>query len=428
MICCEACMHGAGVRSSEFGTDDDGTCRRDFSGSDGITSRALIGELEFGMVNGVRVRDRSFIKPLKDRLEREGVLHKRLKIVKEDGGNGVVIPLDPSADVPSDVAGQFELVELADGVSLEKEGKLPISKWSLYPPMALLPYNCPELTQEQAELVSRALNVSHIARNSPISDQNDIVRKPHIVPMYGDFGPAPTPESIHRPSQEDFEAAFWATSVQNGIHQCWAPRYTMFSRGNIHEKTRVLNSFASQTSIRDHVVVDMYAGIGYFALAYAAQGPHRVFCWEINPWSVHGLVKGAQLNNWPIRVIQHNEEYIQKENDFIVVFLEDNKNAVKRLNNVSKPISHINLGLLPHSKLAWKDSLSLASKNTSSPCIIHIHENVHQHCLPTYPQQTLLALQSINPNLQITFLHLEKIKTFAPAVWHICADYKISPS
>ncbi|KAA8914778.1 hypothetical protein TRICI_002837 [Trichomonascus ciferrii] len=378
------------------------------------------------MVNAVRVTDKSCIKPLKDRLEREGVLHKRLKIAQDDGGTGFLIPLNSSAEIPADITDQFELVKIADDVPLEEQKKLPISKWSLYPPMALLPYNCPDITTKQAEMVAKTLNVSHIARNSPISDQNDIVRKPHIVPIYGDFGPEPTPESVEHPSKDDFEHAFWASSVQNGIRQCWAPRYTMFSRGNIHEKTRVLNSFASQATIKDHVVVDMYAGIGYFALAYAAQGPHRVFCWEINPWSVHGLVKGAQLNNWPVRVIQHDEEYIENENDFIIVFLEDNKNAPRRLNELSKPITHINLGLLPHSKLAWQDSLSMASKNTSSPCIIHIHENVAQEDLPTYPQQTLITLQSLNPNLQISFLHLEKIKTFAPAVWHICADYKIS--
>lgn len=379
------------------------------------------------MVNAIRVTDKSCIKPLKDRLKLEGLLHKRLKIVGAGDGMGFLIPLSPSAQAPSDITDVFELVELTDDSVSEEDRTLPVSKWSLYPPMALLPHNSPDLTRNQAEQVANTLSVTHIARNSPISDKNDIVRKPHVVPIYGDFGPEPTTESIERPSQEDLENAFWASSVQNGIHQCWAPRYTMFSRGNIHEKTRVLNTFASQATIKDHAIVDMYAGIGYFTLAYAAQGPHRVYCWEINPWSVHGLVKGARLNRWSVRVIQHNEEYVEDSNDFIVIFLEDNKNAPKRLRKITRQITHINLGLLPHSKLAWADSLSMASKNTSSPCIIHVHENVSQDNLSTYPQQTLHALQEINPTIHISFLHLEKIKTFAPAVWHICADYRISP-
>ncbi|KAK6858721.1 S-adenosyl-L-methionine-dependent methyltransferase [Apiospora arundinis] len=82
----------------------------------------------------------------------------------------------------------------------------------------------------------------------------------------------------------------------------------MFRRGNIKEKARVL-SFHEPTDPSLHHramslgelcnkwAVDMYAGIGYFVFSYAELGM-RVLCWELNPWSVEGLRRGALANGW----------------------------------------------------------------------------------------------------------------------------------
>src|SRR5690606_6675835 len=82
--------------------------------------------------------------------------------------------------------------------------------------------------------------------------------------------------------------------------------------------------------------VDLYAGIGYFAFSYARLGL-RVLCWEVNPWSVEGLRRGAEANGFGVRVMMPpspppNEEEeddslgidLTTAQERIIVFLEDN--------------------------------------------------------------------------------------------------------
>lgn len=205
----------------------------------------------------------------------------------------------------------------------------------------------------------------------------NILRSPSGLRMlYGDFGPSePSPPSLSpsstptggeggreserkREEADFFSRAFWVSTKQNGITQTWAPRWTMFSRGNIKEKARLLSFHDdnddnnedkdddddqativvkenatqrpvmtdSQEEKRNHeyqdqrnnnrrahrvvpaerradgLVVDLYAGIGYFAFCYAALG-FRVLCWELNAWSVEGLRRGAEANGWGVRVV-----------------------------------------------------------------------------------------------------------------------------
>jgi tRNA wybutosine-synthesizing protein 2 len=128
--------------------------------------------------------------------------------------------------------------------------------------------------------------------------------------------------------------ALWVATRQNGIAQVWAPRWTMFSRGNVKEKGRLLafhddggqqdapplgeDGVEAQRRRRRRAAVaaalppqtrgeawavDLYAGIGYFAFSYARLGM-RVLCWELNAWSVEGLRRGARANGWGVRVVR----------------------------------------------------------------------------------------------------------------------------
>ena len=122
-------------------------------------------------------------------------------------------------------------------------------RWSLYPPLILLPQlsfsslewkeYLTSLPDDYRDLfyaqITSSLKATHLAINAPI--QSTEIRSPCITPLHGDFGPIVT----GNPTKDDYDIAFWATSTQNGIKQTWAPLYTMFSRGNITEKARVLN-------------------------------------------------------------------------------------------------------------------------------------------------------------------------------------------
>ncbi|KAI1164748.1 S-adenosyl-L-methionine-dependent methyltransferase [Nemania serpens] len=239
-------------------------------------------------------------------------------------------------------------------------------------------------------------------------DSENILRSPSGMRLlYGDFGPSkPSPSpSLSASStprgreggggkkeESDFSRAFWVSTKQNGITQTWAPRWTMFSRGNIKEKARLLSfhddaddndddgvtedendAADEQKQSRRHqrsnhagaVAVDLYAGIGYFAFCYAALG-FRVLCWELNAWSVEGLRRGAEANGWGVRVVvpagrgrgagggnEGEDEREEKEEDkaedeeemlrnvlagdeTIIVFLEDNKRAARRIRKLDE--------------------------------------------------------------------------------------------
>jgi tRNA wybutosine-synthesizing protein 2 len=83
-----------------------------------------------------------------------------------------------------------------------------------------------------------------------------------------------------------------ATHVENGIRYRFDASRVMFSSGNVHERMR-----AGQLPARGETVVDMFAGIGYFALPLAVHArAARVHAIEKNPVSYRYLVENAQLN------------------------------------------------------------------------------------------------------------------------------------
>ncbi|KAK3899597.1 S-adenosyl-L-methionine-dependent methyltransferase [Staphylotrichum tortipilum] len=241
-------------------------------------------------------------------------------------------------------------------------------RWVIYEPMALLPSNSftapawravlssPTLPKEPLwTSILRELSpprgpfLTHLAINEGIplhlqkkagqtegdetAAEENLFRAPtNLQPLHG--FPASIP-STTSPSPADLDAALWVSTKQNGLVQTWAPQHTMFSRGNVKEKARLLEfrdrhaQLASQdppsayqytprhpedqdptwaaasspqrNPTKGKWAVDLYAGIGYFAFCYAALGL-RVLCWEVSPWSVEGLRRGAAANGFSVRV------------------------------------------------------------------------------------------------------------------------------
>lgn len=318
------------------------------------------------------------------------------------------------------------------------------SRWSLYAPMVLFPCktfetevwttylsrleNCQQEYFWQSLLTQQFHGCTHVAVNHPIPESDTMRRPQNLLPLYGDFGPAPNDKL---PDENDFSVAFWCHTKQNGVHQIWAPRHTMFSRGNIKEKARVLNDF---TDIEDKVCVDLYAGIGYFTFSYLKRGAKHVFCWEINPWSVKGLRKGMEANGFKYQVIMPHESITRYDPSVrAYIFQESNEFACERLKGFvslteSKlAITHINLGLLPSSRPSWAPSLDIVKDySLETSTLLHVHENVETVECQNFLQKLKCELTEIaaSPS-RIEPCHLEKIKTFAPDVWHICADMRV---
>ncbi|KAG0645768.1 tRNA wybutosine-synthesizing 2 [Hyphodiscus hymeniophilus] len=357
-----------------------------------------------------------------------------------------------------------ELVESL-GLSIERLLDAAPKRWVVYPPMVLLPsgsfgddHNALTRGLEEEhrnglwrEVVARIGKkegkgiLTHLAANSGIplnkrdgEETENFLRSPSgLVMLYGDFGPGLISRE-GRPSREDFERAFWVSTKQNGIIQVWAPRWTMFSRGNVKEKARLLEFHSSQDlrsrkvgkeELVKQVVADMYAGIGYFVFSYMGMGIGRVLGWELNSWSVEGLRRGALANGWSIKVVTVGEEWVDS-GERIVIFEEDNKEALARLIH-GRPdtlgtVSHVNGGLLPTSEASWKMSLDILGGNGW----LHLHENVGVNDveLRRVEIEGMFRewLRGKGDAREVTIEHVEFVKTFAPNVWHCVFDVHIS--
>ena len=345
--------------------------------------------------------------------------------------------------------------------------------YKIYPPLLILVASDFGLLEAATDLTSSSIEfsslyemlceefgVTHIALNAPIPanllekpNVEEIVRSPQhlddvqspplnilrsptgLAPLYGDFGPA-LPIN-HTPTEADFQSALWCTARQNAIFQTWAPRYTMFSRGNVKEKARILglDSLTEkrlESKIQEVSAVDLYAGIGYFAFSYAKAGVGKVLCWEINPWSVEGFRRGAEANKWNVYIIKSGDPVsIEKyEGAGIVVFEESNEYAAARIDGIRgeiPPVKHVNCGYLPSSKDGWETALQVLD---STGGWIHAHENIAKRDIESRRAEIVGIFEGLARKrfeAKVECEHVELVKSYAPGVMHCVLDIAISP-
>lgn len=197
----------------------------------------------------------------------------------------------------------------------------------------------------------------------------------------------------------------------------------MFSIGNITEKLRIASFDCS-----DEVVVDLFAGIGYFVLPYLihAKAKHVHAC-EINPNSVEALKVNLKSNGVEDRCTVH---------------FGDNRSTCP-----FDVADRVNLGLIPSSELSW-ETACLALKNDSGG-VLHIHANIdsknqkteqgnsikNQFKYPEWELWTNYAISTIEQlfvklkkrNWVVKFIHLEHVKSYAPHVDHVVLDLDCRP-
>ncbi|KAL4727389.1 S-adenosylmethionine-dependent methyltransferase [Fusarium chlamydosporum] len=320
-------------------------------------------------------------------------------------------------------------------------------RFTVYEPMALLPTGsftssawstllhnvgkdaCQQLWSGILERISMQGKeaLTHLAVNEGIPLHKDgeeldenVRRSPSgLRTLYGNFGHQDA--SAEEPSQEDFEKTLWVSTKQNGIFQTWAPRWTMFSRGNVKEKARLLDM--GDKTLEGTWAVDLYAGIGYFVFSYARLGM-RILCWEINPWSVEGLRRGAIANRWGVRIVQGEDlalstQEIVNGGEQIIVFLESNEEALRRIQSlqgtgVARDVRHINCGFLPTSEPTWRDTWDISAP--AAQTWLHLHENVGAIDTETRRNEIQRKFDDWSQGTDRTAKagHIEQVKTFAP--------------
>ncbi|KAL8957747.1 MAG: hypothetical protein Q9183_005978 [Haloplaca sp. 2 TL-2023] len=299
-------------------------------------------------------------------------------------------------------------------------------------------------------------NIERHPITSDAEPEPNILRSPtNLTPLHGDFGKPGVPSR-----SQNLREAFWVSAVQNRITQSWAPLHTMFSRGNISEKARLL-SLDSVTTLRykQFTAVDLYAGIGYFAFSYAkAASGCKVLCWELNRWSIEGLKRGAQHNGWSTRVIENGDEENHLFGDRytedgkrktieerILVFYRSNTCAVRAVDALREripPVRHVNCGYLPTSRDSWRTAFDVLDKDLGG--WIHAHENVsvkeiERRRVEIVESFTDLAKSYLTRSdwsavfntecqpFSVECQHVERVKTYAPGIIHCVFDIAFLP-
>lgn len=270
----------------------------------------------------------------------------------------------------------------------------------------------------------------------------------------------------HRTPQVDMLLGIdtWVCHIDNKIRYCYDITKCMFSAGNITEKIRM-----AQLVCSEEVIVDMFAGIGYFTLPLLvhAKAKHVHAC-EWNPHAVEALKRNIQEN---------------KVNKRCTVYEGDNRKVCPR-----GVADRIVMGLIPSAMGSIEPACRALRYGSAG--VLHIHHNVdsniarrehspncqqsltnslieHQHeSLPTmqtteqdniddslriscnkrailpewlsWARETASIVKEVMNNIyredrmspiefQTHILHIEKVKSYAPHIDHMVLDLKVEP-
>lgn len=237
-------------------------------------------------------------------------------------------------------------------------------------------------------------------------------------------------------SDDNHDNMNWITVTEQGIRQSFDVTQVMFSRGNISEKIR----FGTQLVQTGDVVLDLYAGIGYYTLPALLQGgASYVYACEWNPRALQALQRNVRDN---------------KVHERASIVAGDCRNLVlPSVKDATAPINRVSLGLLPSSEGGWKTAIkALLGTLPREPAIdntpgvepvpngggwLHIHGNVPAKERDSWAQWMVRKLYIImlEENTEsskgmdwvVACLHVEKVKSFAPTVNHYVADVFVGP-
>jgi tRNA wybutosine-synthesizing protein 2 len=185
--------------------------------------------------------------------------------------------------------------------------------------------------------------------------------------------------------------------TENGIKYKLNPRKIMFSSGNMDERKRM-----SMICNENEVIVDLFAGIGYFTLPIAVYcKPKKIFSCEINPVSYYFLCENVVLNH-----VTSIVEPIKGDNKKI-----SPKNIADR----------VILGYLGDTKKYIPLALKCLRNKTG---ILHYHDIFPDKNVKDY-SNIIFDDISKRYNIDINFLKKKHIKSYAPGVGHYVFDIKV---
>ena len=231
--------------------------------------------------------------------------------------------------------------------------------------------------------IALALGGKRLARQHHVA--SDKLRSSQTELLYGDSG--------------------WVEFLDHGVLFGFDATKVMFSSGNITERRRI-----GSIQMGGEVIVDAYAGMGYYTLHMAKRSQAKVIhACELNPNSIKGLKWARDANALGEKIVIHEG---------------DNDETLPKLYGVA---NRCHLGLLPSSEPVWEHAIQCLKPDGGW---LHIHMNVQESELNSWRENTLEKLryfaQQYNRNWNIESRHLELVKWFSPHVRHVVLDVQCS--
>nr|NIO44248.1 methyltransferase domain-containing protein [Candidatus Aenigmarchaeota archaeon] len=145
-------------------------------------------------------------------------------------------------------------------------------------------------------------------------------------------------------------------------------------------------------------IVDMFAGIGYFSIFLAKYcKPKKIYAIDVNPKAIDYLRKNVWLNK-----VENKIEILQGDCRKFAKLLEDTADRII-------------MGYLFKTEKFLPYALKIAKKTA----IIHFHRTVKEEEIDKLKEK-------IMKKFNVKVLRTKKVKSYAPKIWHVVYDLKIS--
>ncbi|MBC7108709.1 MAG: class I SAM-dependent methyltransferase family protein [Methanomassiliicoccales archaeon] len=315
-------------------------------------------------------------------------VRKDLAILEEQ--DSILIPLKENIDAETIREFGLELIEgeshprtfyrspyeeIRDRIEIPDKLKsyLP-DKWEKLGDVLVLkiPSELDDYEAQIAEIYARVLRAKTVCREVGII--TGPYREPNLKVIFGS-----ETETVH---------------VENGIKYKLDVARIMFSSGNINERKRM-----SELECEGEMVIDMFAGIGYFTLPIAVYtNARKIIACEINPLSYRYLEENIRLNHVESKV---------------TAFLGDNRHLPGK--GIADRIIMGYIGTTHH-------YLPKALELIKSGGTIHYHETCP---IDLFPEQPMRRIDDAMNGRRYEIISVREVKSYGPSTIHIVVDVRV---
>ena len=259
-------------------------------------------------------------------------------------------------------------------------GDLP-RRWERFSDVAIMPRGSFEgdgwpSGEPLWEAVARALGAKRLARMGEVSGD---FRESGVEMLLGD---------------DD-----WVVRRESGVDYGYPMTRCMFSAGNVNERRRM-----GEVASEGEVVVDLYAGIGYYTLPALVHGGSTAHACEWNPEAVKALRWGLEANGVEDRCTIHEG---------------DNRIAAQSLGGVA---DRVFLGLLPSSEEGLEAAMGVLSPSGGT---LHVHGLAPSKDHASWVGDLLSSASSLRPGSDLSH-DLTRVKSYAPHWDHVVLDLRVA--